>query len=218
MTQPTRLKRIEATIRTLFPDGVALGLCTLSAADPRDLWPEERPAVAGAVPHRLAEFAAGRQAARAALAALGQSPVALPMEPDRAPLWPPGVSGSISHAAGLAVAVARQGAPLGLDIEEDAPLPADLWSVIIAEDERAALPPGDTGQLIRRIFAAKEALFKAQSREGRAMFGFDAVAVTLAERRFDAQFRHDAGAYRSGERIQGGLARTEGLIFAGVVR
>jgi 4'-phosphopantetheinyl transferase EntD len=190
----------------------------MAAANAQDLWPEERPAVAGAVPHRLAEFAAGRQAARAALAALGQTPVALPMGLDRAPIWPPGIAGSISHSAGLATAVVRQGAPLGLDIEENAPLPDDLWPVIVADDERAALPPGDTGQHIRRIFAAKEALFKAQAPDTRAMFGFDAVVVTLAEHAFDAQFRKDVGAFRSGDRIRGGLALTEGLIIAGVAR
>ncbi len=216
MTQPNRLKAIEAAIVAMFPPDVAVALCTVAAADPRDLRPEERPAIAGAVPQRLAEFAAGRQAARTTLAALGEAPVALPMGPDRAPVWPPAIAGSISHAAGLAAAVARRGAPLGLDIEEDAPLPPDLWSVIADDDERAALPPGDTGQLIRQVFAAKEALFKAQLQGQRAMFGFDVVGVTLADNGFDAQFRQDAGAFRAGQRIRGRLALLKGLILAGV--
>ncbi|MBY0350380.1 4'-phosphopantetheinyl transferase [Tabrizicola sp.] len=218
MTQPSRLKRIEAALAAMFPADVALALCSLAAADARDLWPAERPAIAGAVPLRLAEFAAGRQAARAALAALGQEPVALPMGPDRAPLWPPGIAGSISHTAGLAAAVARRGAPLGLDIEDDAPLPSDLWPVIAGEDERAALPRGETGRGIRQIFAAKEALFKAQAQGHRAMFGFDAVAVALANGGFSATFRISAGAFRSGQIIHGRMALSEGLILAGVAR
>lgn len=218
MTSATRLKGIEAAISAMFPADVAVAVCTLAAADPRDLWPEERAAIAGAVPQRLAEFAAGRQAARAALAALDEAPVALPMGPDRAPLWPTGISGSIAHAAGIAVAVVRHGPPLGVDIEEDAPIPPDLWPVITSPEERENLPPGDTGQLIRQIFAAKEALFKAQAPETRAMFGFDAVTVTLATGRFEAIFRNGVGVFQGGEQVDGRLTQIEGLILAGVAR
>ena len=218
MTLPARVKRIEAAVAALFPPEVAVALCSLSAADPHDLWPAERPAVAGAVPQRLAEFAAGRQAARTALMALGHPAVALPMGPDRAPVWPEGIAGSISHAAGIAVAVVRHGAPLGIDIEDDSPLPEDLWPSLTSPEERAALPDGDTGRHVRRVFAAKEALFKAQAQGARAMFGFDAVHMTLAETTFDAQFLTDAGAFRTGDRVQGRLALVEGLVLAGVAR
>lgn len=215
---PVQVRRIEAAVAALFPSDVAVALCSLSAATPSDLWLDERPAVAGAVPHRLAEFAAGRQAARAALAALGHQAVALPMGPDRAPIWPKGISGSISHAEGIAIAVVRPGAPLGVDIEADSPLPEDLWPTLTSPEERAALPPGDTGQLVHRIFAAKEALFKAQAQGARAMFGFDAVRVTLVEGGFNAQFLTDAGAFRTGDRVQGRMALVEGLVVAGVAR
>lgn len=218
MTHPARVKRIEAAVRALFPKDVAVALCGLSAADPTDLWPDERRALAGAVPSRLAEFAAGRQAARTALAALGHAPAALPMGADRAPIWPEGVAGSISHAAGIAVAVVRHGAPLGIDVEDDSPLPEDLWPTLTSPQERAAFPPGDTGQHVRRVFAAKEALFKAQAQGARAMFGFDAVHLTLAETGFDAQFLTDAGAFQKGDRLRGGLALVEGLVVAGVAR
>ena len=218
MTLPFRVKLIEAAIATLFPQDVAVAMCSLAAADPHDLWPEERPAVAKAVPQRVAEFAAGRQAARTALAALGHPPVALPMGPDRAPVWPKGIAGSISHAAGIAVAVVRHGAPIGIDIEEDSPLPEDLWPSLTSPEERAAFPPGDSGQQVRRVFAAKEALFKAQAQGARAMFGFDAARVTLAEHAFDAQIVAQAGAFRIGERVRGRLALIDGLVLAGVAR
>ena len=218
MTQPSWLKRIETALAALFPADVAVALCTLPAADPRDLWPAERQAVIGAVPRRLAEFAAGRQAARTALAALGHPAVALPMGPDRAAIWPDGIAGSIAHAAGLAVAVARPGAPLGVDVEDDSPLPQDLWPTLTSPEERSAFPIGDPGQHVRRVFAAKEALFKAQVQGARAMFGFDAVHVTLVEAGFDAQFLANAGSFRTGDRVQGRLALVEGLILAGVAR
>lgn len=218
MIPPARVRRIEAAVGALFPQDVAVALCSISAADPGDLWPEERAAVAGAVPPRRAEFAAGRQAARTALAALGHAPVALPMGPDRAPVWPEGIAGSISHAAGIAVAVVRKGAPLGIDIEDDAPLPEDLWPTLTSDEERAAFPVGDIGRQVRHVFAAKEALFKAQAQGARAMFGFDAVRVTLAETGFDAQIVGNAGAFRIGETVRGRLALVEGLVLAGVAR
>jgi 4'-phosphopantetheinyl transferase EntD len=218
MTQSQRLDRVRTALASLFPPGVAIAFCEVAAADPTTLWPTEREAIAGAVPHRLAEFAAGRAAARAALAALGQPPVALPMAPDRAPVWPVGIAGSIAHAAGIAIAVARHGAPLGVDVEDDAPLPPDLWPVITSPAERAALPDGDTGHLVAQVFVAKEALFKAQSPDTRAMFGFDAVTLTLAKTGFDAKFLTKAGAFRPGDIIHGRLAVAEGLILAGVAR
>jgi 4'-phosphopantetheinyl transferase EntD len=218
MTQPPRLDRIERALRALFPEGVAVAVVNVAHVDPGTLWPEERAAVAGAVPHRLAEFAAGRHAARQTLAALDLPPVALPMGPDRAAIWPDGIAGSIAHAAGLAVAVARPGAPLGVDVEDDSPLPQDLWSSLTSPEERASFPPGDPGQQVRRVFAAKEALFKAQPQGARAMFGFDAVSVTLVENGFDAQFLTNAGAFRTGDRVGGRMALFQGLILAGVVR
>lgn len=218
MIRPQRLDRVRAALATLFPADVAIAVCDLAAADPATLWPAERAAIAGAVPHRLAEFAAGRAAARAALSALGHAPAALPMGPDRAPVWPHGVAGSIAHAAGVAIAVARHGAPLGVDVEADAPLPPDLWPVITTPAERAALPEGDTGSLIARVFVGKEALFKAQAPGARAMFGFDAVSLTLAKTGFDAKFLTKAGAFRTGDILHGRLAVADGLILAGVAR
>lgn len=218
MTSALRLDRVEASLAAMFPPGVAVSVIDLASADPGALWPQESAAIIGAVRHRCAEFAAGRQAFRRALAALGHPPVALPMGPDRAPIWPEGLSGSIAHAGGIAVAALRQGPPLGVDVEDDAPLPPDLWPVILQQDERDRLPPGDTGRWVRQVFAAKEAIFKAQAPAKRALFGFDAVAVTLVNGGFDATFRVSAGDYARGDKVHGRLALIEGLVLAGVAR
>lgn len=218
MTEPPRLTQVRTALASLFPPGVAIAVCEVAAADPGSLWPEESAAITGAVPNRRAEFAAGRAAARAALAALGEPPTSLPMGSDRAPVWPDSISGSIAHAAGIAVAVARHGPPLGVDVEADAPLSPDLWPEITSPDERARLPEGEIGRLVARVFVSKEALFKAQDPQARAMFGFDAVTLTLAKTGFDAKFLTHAGAFRPGDIIQGRLAVAEGLILAGVAR
>jgi 4'-phosphopantetheinyl transferase EntD len=216
MTLPPRLGRIEEALQRLFPPGVAVAACDVTDAGTYRLYPEELAAVAGAVPQRLAEFAAGRQAARQVLGALGHAPTALPMGPDRAPVWPFGVAGSIAHAAGFAVAAARAGGPLGIDVEKDAPLAPDLWPVICRPEELDRLGDTDTGRRVARVFAAKEAVFKAQPQGQRTMFGLDAVSVTLAEHGFDAQFQTSVGVFHAGDRVRGRLAMVEGLILAGV--
>ena len=209
------LPEAEAVLRSLFPVGVAVAAEHVGHGDATRLWPEERQAVVGAVPRRLAEFTSGRIAARRVLATLGLPPAALPVAPDRAAIWPAGISGSIAHSEDLAVAVARHGDPVGVDVEPDAPLEAELWPIICSDAELARLT-ADTGRLARRVFAAKEAVFKAQPSHSRAMFGFDAVSVTLAESAFHAQFQIDVGAFRAGQILSGGFATVGGLIFAGL--
>lgn len=211
----TSLTAVEAALRSLFPPEVAVAAERTRAPDIAALWPEERQAIDGAVPHRLAEFAAGRTAARRVLAALGHPPVALPMGADRAALWPGGVSGAIAHDADLAVAVGRRGAPLGVDLEPDAPLEETLWPIICAPDELGLLR-GDPARLVRRVFCAKEAVFKAQDPAHRALFGFEAVAVTLVEGGFNAQFRADVGCFRVGQVLTGRLTVVGSTVLAGV--
>lgn len=208
---------VEAALRSLFPTGVAVAAEVIVPARAASLWPEEQASIRGAVPKRLAEFVAGRSCARRVLAALGHAPAALPMDADRAAVWPAGLSGSIAHAADLAVAVGRRGAPLGVDIEPDAPIEANLWPVICSDHELGRLA-GDTGRRVRHIFCAKEAVFKAQPSDHRALFGFDVVDLTLVEDRFDAQFLTDVGTFRAGQILTGRLAVVGGMVLAGVAR
>src|SRR5277367_2552834 len=63
-----------------------------------------------AVRARRTEFLAGRACARSALRKLadGRADDAIPIGPDRAPVWPAGIVGAITHAHGFAAAaVAR---------------------------------------------------------------------------------------------------------------
>lgn len=211
----TAVAAVERALKALFPPEVAVAAERIGPHDDAALWPEERQAIAGAVPRRLAEFAAGRVAARRVLASLDHPPADLAVAPDRAALWPAGLCGSIAHDADLAVAVGRRGAPLGIDIEADEPLEDALWPVICSPEELERLK-GDTARLVRRVFCAKEAVFKAQPPATRALFGFEAVAVTLVENGFNAQFRASVGAFQSGQVLTGRLALVDGMVLAGV--
>lgn len=207
---------VEAALATLFAPGVAVAAERITTCGTLTLWPEERAAIAGAVPARQAEFAAGRTAARRCLAALGRDPAALPMCKDRAAVWPPGVFGSISHAQGLAVAVADLSGPIGIDLEVDADIEPDLWPLICEAGELARQPRNDPGRWVRHVFAAKEAVFKAQMPEERVMFGFGSVRITLEGNDFVARFLERQGGFAEGAEVRGKLICVEGMVLAGV--
>lgn len=206
----------------LFPDGVGLGLACIGAAP--DLWPGEGLAVASAVAHRQAEFAAGRAAARAALAAAGLDPAAIPVGPDRAPVWPEGVTGSISHGEDMAIAVAAptaRVAGLGIDLEPDAALPDDILSEI-CDGEECAWIAGQAEPLrwARLIFAAKEAAFKCQYPASGAVFGFDAMSIRIdpAQGTLTARFTAPVAPFAAGDLLHGRFAFSHGLVIAGFTR
>jgi 4'-phosphopantetheinyl transferase EntD len=128
-------------IGTLLPPAVAVAESTGSPpANAPGLFPAEAAAVHTAGPRRRAEFAAGRSCGRAALAALGVAAGPILPGPAGQPLWPAGVTGSITHCAGYqACAVARTGdvAAIGIDAEPNAPLPAGLIERVATAPERA---------------------------------------------------------------------------------
>lgn len=149
--------------------------------------------MANAVPRRRAEFIAGRACARHALVQLGERALAIPSGPDREPIWPEGIVGSISHCDSLAIAVvARRDdgfLALGVDIEAASPLEADLFESICTPAERHYLASAsDAGLLAKVIFSIKESVYKAQYPLTRTMLEFGDVDVTLdlATGRFNA--------------------------------
>ncbi|MBN8630753.1 MAG: 4'-phosphopantetheinyl transferase superfamily protein [Rhodobacterales bacterium] len=207
---------VETALRSLFPDKVAVAAERIVSPDAKALWPGEHAGIAGAVASRLAEFVAGRTAARRVLRALGQPEQALPMGPDRAAIWPDGIAGSIAHAAGIAVAVGWRGAAVGVDIEADAEIAPDLWEIVCRPEELGRLAHDGTGRLVQHIYCAKEAVFKAQEPGRRAMFGHEVLSVTLAGTRFDAHVLKEAGAFQAGQIVRGRMALLDGLVLAGV--
>ncbi|HWS28440.1 MAG TPA: 4'-phosphopantetheinyl transferase superfamily protein [Xanthomonadales bacterium] len=119
---------------------------------------------------RRREFLAGRLAAHAALAALGERGVVGRLQ--RAPVWPQGCSGSISHANGWAVAVAasaRHWQALGIDLE--APIQPELVPTLrraFADEEWQQCCEVADPLLWARAWAAKEAAWKCASALGPA--------------------------------------------------
>lgn len=192
----------------------------LAAADPTsdqfELFPEEAAALTRAVDKRRREFAAGRAAARAAMARLGVGMPAIPQGSDRAPVWPEGITGTISHCNSLCLAaVSRRSdfAGLGIDVEEDKPLAMDLVKVICTPRERVWLERRkDDGRLAKLIFSAKECAYKCQYPVSGVVFGFDTLRIHLEPGQFEAEFLADVRGFPRGTRLQGRYAAANGLI------
>jgi 4'-phosphopantetheinyl transferase EntD len=154
-------------IEAILPGWAATAESFGDLPDAAPLGPEAA-AVAGAVPVRRREFATGRECARQALAGLGVPPVPIPRGERGQPMWPPGVTGSITHCAGYraaAVAPAARAAALGIDAEPDESLPSGVLDLVCLPAERealsalAAVRPELSWE--RLLFSAKESVYKA---------------------------------------------------------
>lgn len=209
--------RFADALRALLPAGVAA-----AAADPSVPRPPFPGEIVAGVAKRQAEFAAGRFAARLAMRELAMPPAAIPARADRAPDWPPGLIGSITHTTGVALAaVARRGqlTALGIDIEAQAAVLPELWPVICRDDELSVLnglaPPQAT-MTATAIFCAKEAAYKAQYPLTGLLFDFHRLAVSLEGSAFVARFTAPTGRFAAGDVLQGRLGWTSGMVLAAV--
>lgn len=220
----TATQRLQDAARSLMGPGVAV--CGVEiGANPAPLYPEEEVAIARAVASRRAEFAAGRQAARGAMRALGVAPTPIPMGESRAPVWPAGMTGTITHAGGLALAAlarceAAEG--LGLDLEADTPLARDLWPGILVQSERdwlASQPATAQGKLAKRIFSAKEAAYKAQYVRSGEILDFSDISVAYTGEcgAFSARFMRAVPPFGTGDALGGRQVSEAGMILS-VVR
>lgn len=173
------------------------------------LFPQEATLVEAAVGKRRREFATVRTCAREALARLGIPPVAIlplggaaPPSGRRAPRWPTGVVGSMTHCDGYrGAALARSAAlaSVGIDAESHLPLPVRVTAAIATPEELESLGAlGEAEPAIaweRILFSAKESVYKALFPLTGDPLGFHDCTITLsADGSFTARVR--AGGLR----------------------
>lgn len=165
---------LRAAWRSLLPPGVVGGI---------------GPVPPGAAPVRDREFATGRTLVSRVLRDAGVAVPAIPRGASGAPCWPPGWTGSISHAGGwciAAIAPAAATAGLGIDIELVPEDTAALEEIVLSPSERAWLarrPPAARRLHVATLFSAKESLFKALSPAGAGWIDFhDAQRTGETER------------------------------------
>lgn len=180
------------------------------------LFEEETGAIAKAVLSRRQQYTAARCLARRALAGLGLPPCPLLNDGRRAPIWPPGIVGSITHTqtwCAVAVARASEVSALGIDVEVARPLEPALWERVCRPGERdflLASPQAQRGLLAKAIFSAKESAYKALYPAIREFLDFQGMSITLhgplggSSWHFDAELQTRWGALEPGHAIGSG--------------
>lgn len=143
--------------------------------------------VARAVDKRKHEFATARVLARLAMERIGRKGAELLNAKDRSPIWPEGITGSISHCdtrAVVAVAQREQVGTVGIDIEHRDELKRELWKTVLLQSEIHALEASYSSELRGRmaltIFSAKEALYKAQYPWSTKFMSFHELEVRIS--------------------------------------
>ncbi|MEV0928148.1 4'-phosphopantetheinyl transferase superfamily protein [Streptomyces spongiicola] len=160
-----------------------------------EMYPEERAVVAKAVPERQREFGTVRVCARGALEELGFPPGPILPGAARAPQWPVGAVGAMTHCRGYraaAVAHAADVLTIGLDAEPHLPLPdPGVRDLVTLPEERATLDRlGSLRPEVcwdRLLFSAKESVYKAWYPLARRWLDFEEAVVTIDPD--DATFR-----------------------------
>lgn len=143
------------------------------------LWLPHHAQTIGAGRKRKAEHLAGRIAAVHALKEYGYKAVPGIGE-RRQPLWPEGLSGSISHCATRALAVVSR-RPVGIDMETlfSPQMTAELhYSLLDSEEERRVRASSLPFPLALTLaFSARESLYKAFSGQTHPWVGFDSAKI-----------------------------------------
>jgi 4'-phosphopantetheinyl transferase EntD len=184
------------------------------------LFHEELEIIAGAVPKRRREFAVSRILARMALRRLGVSPVPVLTAEDRAPIWPSGIVGTISHTSGYcAVSVAHSCVfrSIGIDVEIDRALPCELRRLVCRPEELGWTLCGnrrDQGRRAMLLFSIKESIYKAQYPRSRTFLDFQAfeVCVDVRKQEWQSTLAIHIPSFPAGTIIRGSFAYAGGLV------
>jgi 4'-phosphopantetheinyl transferase EntD len=184
-------KEIMVGLRDCFGHGAGISVRRIDGTCP--YLPEEAAWIESAPKGRREEFLTGRWCAQQALRQLGLQPSPVGVGPQHQPLWPPGIVGSITHAAGIAtVVVARAGncIGIGIDLLENADATRalrDAAGLIASEDEEEEARVAASGLVDARalVFSVKESAIKAISPTLRRFLDFREIDVRFPADRFD---------------------------------
>ena len=165
---------------------------------------------------RRRDFAFGRLAARSAARSIGYGLPPLLPDARGAPVWPDDLTGSISHSAGIALAVvAPKGltAGIGVDIETIGSDGVNEIPHLIADAEELR-SIGTTDLQLLRIFSAKEAVFKALYPLVGRFFDFDCVRLIPTDKGFTATLREELGTCPEGSQCEVFSDPTSGMVLS----
>lgn len=219
-----RSAELADRIAALFPAEVSVATADPAAEEQRPVFEEETRVVANACAKRQREFRAGRAAAHRAMEQLGEPPAPVMTAPDRAPIWPGNLTGSISHSESLCAAVvadSRITPALGIDIEPCTPIEPELIPEICTLPERAYIstrPEEERGRFAKLVFSAKECAYKCQFALSQSLIEFSDIEITadLESGQFEATFTRDVAGFARGTRLCGRYVFESGHVITGI--
>lgn len=211
---------------SLFPEGVIA-----EAAAPwmwsAEIRHEEKAIIENAVDKRRREFVAGRTCARNILSKFGFSgDLTIGKNKHGAPIWPEGITGSISHADDLCIVSIGRKSPsltsLGVDVEKDTGLDPELVDMVCDELEKAACAGGrieDRLRLAKVIFSAKESVYKCLYPIVRTVLDFKDVHIQLdvSTNRFTGTTNGRPNDELAGIACNGRILHAEGYIYTSCI-
>ena len=115
---------------------------TVASMEPvSDHWPDlkagERVTLSKAVKQRRDEFSTGRYLCRRLMSVMGVGDDhRIPVGANRAPVWPPGIVGSISHTKNLCIAMLAPSGlydGVGVDLEETNRVSEEIWTYVATD-------------------------------------------------------------------------------------
>jgi len=141
-----------------------------------------------AVAKRRAEYLASRVCARYALTLFGFTDFVLANDADRAPVWPQGMAGSLSHTRqriGLLLTREASGKLLGVDCEEfmQPETAEEMQSMVISAREKAVLATSHQpfATALTAAFSLKESLYKTLFPAFRQFMNFNEAEITACD-------------------------------------
>ncbi|CVI57337.1 4'-phosphopantetheinyl transferase superfamily protein [Agrobacterium leguminum] len=180
--QPIKKSCIGPVWDRLFPEGVFVAARNITE-EAFPLLEAEEAVIRGAIYQRRTEFSVGRHCARQALARLGFREFPILKGDGGAPVWPPGVVGSITHSTNLCIAVValkEMIRSVGVDTEIVGAVTTDLADNVLRPDEPYSGKIGSMGvDYLTLIFCIKEAVYKAHFQLEPKFLDFHDVRVRI---------------------------------------
>ena len=174
-------------------------------------WPTE---LTDAAATRRADFLMGRLAAVEALRRLGAEG-SVGRSADGAPLWPEGITGSLTHHSGVAAAVVGRGVG-GLGIDICPRLDGDRLRAVVRQcltDTERETWAGEEAATV--AFAAKESIYKAAYPRAQRFIGFaEAEIIDMQEGRWTAQVSGPLAEEIGVDAVSGSYAWDGSLLYA----
>ena len=173
-----------------IPASAGFHLCQISKTI--SLTDREKKIVNKAVPKRVYEFSAGRMCARKCLSILGVENFEILQGPYGEPIWPDGLTGSITHHSGMAFAVAmplKQGY-IGIDIVDLSERLSDPGVVLNDKELELEMETSENvGNIALLLFSLKESVIKILSPLRQEYIEFKDIEINFDKRLGTVKFR-----------------------------